>query len=116
MRILYTGVLALGLAAFALSQTARGDQGDAANGLPPLPYKAIDWPTQPTSAAGFAAPWNFIQVSGVAVTQGGTVLVLHRGAFPLLEFESGGKLIRPAKAPAFSEGKVAGIPKNNWAP
>ena len=31
-----------------------------------------------TSAAGFAAPWNLIQASSVAVTAKGTVLVLHR--------------------------------------
>src|SRR5919106_303546 len=43
-------------------------------------YKLVEWPMPATSAAGFAAPWNFIQVSGVAVSSKGTVLVLHRGA------------------------------------
>lgn len=115
MRIFYTGLLALGLAAFALSQPARGDQGEATSGVPALSYKAVDWPAQPTSAAGFPAPWNFIQVSAVAVIPGGNVLVLHRGAHPILEFDPGGKLVRSWSAPVFSEGKVAGIPKNNWA-
>ena len=60
MRILYTGLLAFVLATFTLSQVARGDQGAAASSVPPLPYKAIEWPALPISAAGFPAPWNFI--------------------------------------------------------
>src|SRR6185503_16020531 len=47
-----------------------------------------------TSAAGVPSPWNFIQVSSVAITSRGTVLVLHRGAHPVLEFDRDGKLIR----------------------
>jgi len=116
MRILYTGLLAFVLATFTLSQVARGDQGAAASSVPPLPYKAVEWPALPTSAAGFPAPWNFIQVSSVAVSPRGTILVLHRGAHPILEFDTSGKLIRSWSTPTFSEGKVAGIPKNNWAP
>ena len=116
MRILYTGLLAFVLATFTLSQVARGDQGAAASSVPPLPYKAIEWPALPISAAGFPAPWNFIQVSSVAVSPRGTILVLHRGAHPILEFDTSGKLIRSWSTPTFSEGKVAGIPKNNWAP
>lgn len=79
-------------------------------------YKLVEWPAPPKSAAGFDAPWNFIQVSSVAVTQKGTVLVLHRGAHPLLEYDTSGKLIRSWDGPTISEGKVAGIPKQNWAP
>jgi DNA-binding beta-propeller fold protein YncE len=116
MRISSTGLLALGVVALALCQVVRGDQGDAATGIPALSYKAMDWPAQATSAAGFPAPWNLIQASSVAVTPRGTILVLHRGAHPMLEFETSGKLIGPWNGPAMSEGKVAGIPKNNWAP
>ena len=53
-------------------------------------YKFVDWPTEATTEAGFpAGPWNFIQVPAVAVDTHDHVLVLHRGAHPLLEFERG---------------------------
>jgi len=77
----------------------------------------VEWPAPATSVAGFPMPWNLIQASSVAVTTKGTVLVLHRGAHPLLEFEPNGKFIRSVgDGLPISEGKVAGIPKANWAP
>ena len=79
-------------------------------------YKLVEWPAPPKSAAGFDAAWNFIQVSSVAIGPKGTVLVLHRGAHPLLEFDTAGKLIKSWDGLTISEGKVAGIPKNNFAP
>ncbi len=79
-------------------------------------YKAVDWPAPAKSVAGFDAPWNLIQASSVAVTGRGTVLVLHRGAHPILEFESDGKFVRSWGDGLISEGKVAGIPQKNWAP
>jgi sugar (pentulose or hexulose) kinase len=59
-------------------------------------YKEVpDWLAQVLNAAGTpGGPWNFIQVSGVAVDAQGHVLVLHRGAHPILEFESNGKFVR----------------------
>src|SRR5713101_5460956 len=63
--------------------------------IPPLNYKFVDWPIEATSVAGFpAGPWNFIQVAAVAATARGNILVLHRGAQPIMEFESGGKFVR----------------------
>jgi DNA-binding beta-propeller fold protein YncE len=88
----------------------------AASAVPALPYKSVEWPIQQTSAAGIPLPWNFIQVASVAVLPRGNILVLHRGAHPLLEFDASGKFIRSWNIPALSEGKVAGIPKNFWAP
>jgi DNA-binding beta-propeller fold protein YncE len=79
-------------------------------------YKLVEWPAPATSAAGFAAPWNLIQASSVAIGPKGTVLVLHRGAHPVLEFDAAGKLIRSWGDGLISEGKVAGIPKENFAP
>lgn len=79
-------------------------------------YKLVEWPVPATSAAGFAAPWNLIQASSVAITSKGTVLVLHRGAHPILEFDSAGKFLRSWGDGMISEGKVAGIPQGNWAP
>ena len=56
---------------------------------------APEWPIQARTAAGTpAGPWNFIQVPGVAITASGNVLVLHRGAHPIMEFERSGKFIR----------------------
>lgn len=80
------------------------------------PYKPVEWPAPATSTAGFAAPWNFIQASGVAIGPRGTILVFHRGAHPIKEFDSAGKFIRSWGDGLISEGKVAGIPKENWAP
>ena len=79
-------------------------------------YKAVEWPMPAISAAGFAAPWNLIQAASVAITSRGTVLVLHRGAHPLLEFDGAGKFLRSWGDGMISEGKVAGIPQANWAP
>lgn len=91
-------------------QAGRGGAAD----IPNLPYKLVEWPTPPTSAAGVPSPWNFIQVSGVAVTSRGTILVLHRGAHPIMEFDSNGKLLRSWGDGMFSEGKVAAIAEKYW--
>ena len=105
MRSAHLGVLVVGVVLFSAAIADTQAQ-----------YKLVTWPAAPTSAAGFDAPWNFIQVSSVAITPRGTVLVLHRGAHPLLEFDSAGKLIKSWDGLTISEGKVAAIPKNNWAP
>src|SRR6516165_2793491 len=83
--------------------------------IPILPgYKLVEWPTQATSAAGFpAGPWNFIQVAAVATDTRGHILVLHRGAHPIMEFESSGKFVRSWGDGMFSEGKVVFIPPGN---
>jgi DNA-binding beta-propeller fold protein YncE len=79
-----------------------------------LPYTPVEWPAPPTSAAGVPTAWNFIQVASVAITPRGTVLVLHRGAHPLMEFDSSGKFLRSWGDGMFSEGKVAAIPEAFW--
>src|SRR5262245_15920708 len=101
------------VAAIALTASAQTPSGPAAN-APVLPHKLVEWPAPPTSAAGFPSAWNFIQVSSVAVTPRGTVLVMHRGAHPVMEFDSGGKLLRTWGDGFFSEGKVAAIPQSYW--
>ncbi len=82
--------------------------------IPDLAYEQVEWPRPATNAAGTPAPWNLIQVSSVAVTPRGTILVLHRGAHPVLEFDAGGQLLRSWGDGLFSEGKVAAIPKQFW--
>ena len=98
----------------ALASSEQAGRGDAASEIATLPYKLVEWPTPPTSAAGVPGAWNFIQVSSVAVTPRGTILVLHRGAHPILEFDSKGTLLRSWGDGLFSEGKVAAIPQTHW--
>ena len=110
-------VLAIGVLASTTLELASGEQagrGDATSDIATLPYKLVEWPTPPTSAAGVPGAWNFIQVSSVAVTARGTILVLHRGAHPILEFDSKGTLLRSWGDGLFSEGKVAAIPQVHW--
>ena len=88
-------VAAICMLASTTGDLANGEQagrGDATSNITTLPYKLVEWPTPPTSAAGVPGAWNFIQVSSVAVTARGTILVLHRGAHPILEFDSKGTL------------------------
>ena len=111
-------LLIVGVLSVTMGQTAHGGQsgrGNAAADVPNLPYKLMEWPALPISAAGVpAGPWNFIQVSSVAVTSRGTILVLHRGAHPIIEFDANGKFVRSWGDGMFSEGKVAAIPEANW--
>lgn len=117
MRFRHLLLLVVPFVVVALSLQANGGQERATGAAAPtLPYKLVEWPAPATSAAGFPAPWNLIQASSVAVTARGNVLVLHRGAHPMLEFESNGKFVRSWGDGMISEGKVAGIPQNNWAP
>jgi DNA-binding beta-propeller fold protein YncE len=108
-------VLALVLIGTSAGLSGGQSRGGGAN-VPALPYKLVEWPTPATSAAGFPTAWNLIQASAVAITAKGTVLVLHRGAHPILEFDPSGKFLRSWGDGMFSEGKVAGIPQANWAP
>ena len=113
----FLSVLVICVLAATTGERASGEQagrGDAAPDIASLPHKLVDWPTAPTSAAGVPGAWNFIQVSSVAITARGTVLVLHRGAHPILEFDSQGTLLRSWGDGLFSEGKVAAIPQPHW--
>ncbi len=110
-------VVAICVLAAATGELAISDQagrGDAASEITTLPYKLVEWPAPPTSSAGVPGAWNFIQVSSVAVTARGTILVLHRGAHPILEFDGKGTLLRSWGDGLFSEGKVAAIPQTHW--
>ncbi|HMF93960.1 MAG TPA: peptidyl-alpha-hydroxyglycine alpha-amidating lyase family protein [Vicinamibacterales bacterium] len=117
MHIWRMSVLVVCLLAVTAGERVIGDQagrGNAGADISPLPHKLLEWPTPPTSAAGVPGAWNFIQVSSVAITSRGTVLVLHRGAHPIMEFDSKGALLRTWGDALFSEGKVAAIPQANW--
>jgi DNA-binding beta-propeller fold protein YncE len=105
---------------FALSLFAQDKgRGGPNSGLDSkvLNYKLVKWPLEAKSAAGFdAGPWNFIQVSSVAVHPNGNILVLHRGAYPLMEFEPSGKFVRTLDWVKFSEGKVIAVPEKDRTP
>jgi DNA-binding beta-propeller fold protein YncE len=112
--LLISALLAVASGATA-TQGGQGDTRNAAADLPAIPYKLVEWPTPPASAAGVpAGPWNFIQVASVAITRRGTILVLHRGAHPIMEFETNGTFLRSWGDGMFSEGKVGAIPQANW--
>ena len=101
----------------ALGQPAKTTAKKSSD-IPVLPgYKHVDWPIEATSAAGFpAGPWNFIQVAAVAMTARGNILVLHRGAQPILEFEPSGKFVRAWGDGMFSDGKVVYVPVPDRSP
>jgi DNA-binding beta-propeller fold protein YncE len=74
---------------------------------PALAYKHVEeWPLPATSAVGAPGPWNFGQVAAVAIKANGNVLVLHRGAHPIVEFESSGKFVRSWGDGMISEGRA----------
>ena len=75
-----------------------------------------DWPHPATSAADTPAAWNFGQVSGVATSANGYVLVLHRGAQPIMLFDSGGRFVRAWGDGLFSDGKVGGVAPGDRRP
>lgn len=91
--------------------------GPAVDSLFGQSYKLVpDWPAPPRTAAGTPSAWNLIQVPGVAVDSRGHILVLHRGAHPILEFDSAGKFIRSWGDGLFSEGKVMAVAAKDRAP
>ena len=83
--------------------------GPFASAQIPLYTEMDGWPDPATSAAGTPALWNFGQVSGVATTANGYILVLHRGASPIMLFDAGGRFVRAWGDGLFSNGKVGGI-------
>ncbi|HAW90389.1 MAG TPA: hypothetical protein DCX61_06980 [Gemmatimonadetes bacterium] len=68
--------------------------------------EAPDWPNPATTAAGTPAAWNFGQVSAVATSADGYVVVLHRGAQPIMLFDGGGGFVGAWGGDLFSNGKI----------
>ena len=73
-------------------------------------YRQVDWPLPATSEAGTNAPWHFGEVAAVATTREGTLLVLHRGAHPILEFDVEGNFVGSWGEGGISGGKVTQVP------
>ena len=96
LSVLVCCVLAVGL----------GQRGN----VPNLGYAEVpEWPVQATSAAGTPAAWNFGQVTAVATDARGYILVLHRGADPIMAFNNGGQFVRSWGDGMISEGKVVAL-------
>ena len=107
----------LSLLVWGLPRLAVGQQGAAPGlgsqeqGSQEMAYQEVTpWPTPAITAAGTpAGPWNFGQVAAVATTKSGHILVLHRGAHPIMEFSSDGTFVRSWGDGLISEGKVVQI-------
>src|SRR5579872_2943277 len=108
--VLAAGLIGLPLAVFA--QPAQ--QPD----IPVVHYKAVpEWPKPMLGDKGLpAGPWNYWQVTSVAVEKNGNILVMHRGDDPILEYKPDGSLIGPWGEVKFDEGKVAAVAKKDRDP
>jgi len=116
MRFAHLSLFVFSFLESALCQSAR-ERGNA-SAATVLGYKLVpEWPIQAKSAAGTpAGPWNLIQAPAVAIDARGHILVLHRGAHPILEFESSGKFVRSWGDGLISEGKVVAVAPGFRAP
>jgi DNA-binding beta-propeller fold protein YncE len=95
-------ILACVLPGAALAQPSSG------SGVPAIHYKQVaEWPKPLLGDKGLpAGPWNYIQVTSVAVKKDGNILVMHRGDDPVLEYRPSGDLVGPFGEVKFSHGKV----------
>jgi len=101
MRLSRLAFLLLALPAPALAQSTPSD-------IPAIHYKAVpEWPKPLTGDKGLpAGPWNYIQVTSVAVKKDGNILVMHRGDDAILEYKPDGTFVAPFGDVKFSHGKV----------
>jgi 6-bladed beta-propeller len=103
MRVSYLAALFL----FAASGMAFS-QPPAQPDIPVVHYKAVpEWPKPMQGDKKLSAgPWNYWQVTSVAVEKNGNILVLHRGDDPILEYKPNGDFIGTFGDVKFSHGKV----------
>ena len=84
---------------------------------PTYTYAVVsEWPAPATTAAGSPTVWSFGQVAAVATDPDGHILVLHRGAYPIMVFDVSGQFIRSWGNDMFSEGKVVGVAPEDRRP
>lgn len=79
-------------------------------------YREVKWPIPAKTASGTPSPWHFGEVAAVATTTDGNILVLHRGAHPILEFDPEGKFLSSWGDGMLSEGKVTRVEAQDRAP
>jgi DNA-binding beta-propeller fold protein YncE len=107
MRVSHLAFLLLALPSAALAQPSD-------DGIPVTHYKAVpEWPKPLIGDKGLpAGPWNYIQVTSVAVKKDGNILVMHRGDDPVLEYKPNGDFVGPFGDVKFSHGKVMPMQKD----
>jgi hypothetical protein len=113
MRIFcFAALLLCTVSSAALAQPA------AKSDAPVIHYKKVpEWPKPLLGDRGFpAGPWNFGQVTSIAVKKDGNILVMHRGDDPILEYRPDGTFIGPFGDVKFSHGKVMDVPPANRTP
>ena len=88
----------------------------AAGGLGQPVYQEVQWPAPARTSVGSPSPWHWGEVVAVATTARGTVLVLHRGAQPIMEFDEAGGFQRGWGDGMISEGKVTLVAPQYRAP
>ena len=107
MRVSHLAFLLLALPMAAFAQPAD-------DGIPVIHYKAVpEWPKPLIGDKDLpAGPWNYIQVTSVAVKKDGNILVMHRGDDPVLEYKPNGDFVGPFGDVKFSHGKVMPMQKD----
>ena len=101
------GRLSLLFLSVALYQPA-----SAADGV----YKEVTWPMSAKTMIGTPSPWYFGEVVAVATTKDDNILVFHRGAHPIIEFNPEGKFLRSWGDGTISNGKVTRVEPEDRAP
>ena len=79
-------------------------------------YKEVPWPLPAETLIGTPSPWHFGEVVAAATTNEGNILVFHRGAHPIMEFDPRGTFLRSWGDGMISEGKVTRVEPENRAP
>ena len=79
-------------------------------------YNEVQWPMPAETMVGTPSPWHFGEVVAAATTKAGNILVLHRGAHPIMEFDPRGKFLRSWGDGMISEGKVTRVEPKDRAP
>ena len=79
-------------------------------------YKEVEWPAPAMTMIATPSPWYFGQVVAVAATQSDNILVFHRGAHPIMEFDPKGTFLRSWGDGLISEDKVTRVKPKDRAP
>ena len=90
--------------------------GAAVSGHGQQAYEEVAWPQPARTAVGSPSRWHWGEVVGVATAAGGSILLLHRGAHPIMEFEPAGGFRRAWGDGLISEGKVTLVAPEYRAP
>ena len=79
-------------------------------------YEEVAWPQPARTAVDSPSRWHWGEVVGVATGAGGNILLLHRGAHPIMEFDPAGDFRRAWGDGMISEGKVTLVAAEHRAP